>query len=421
MKTMALVWIALMLSCFSTMAQENTTDDPFGTPKPSWKFTILLGPDFKTEERPFLDAFTLYGHLKQLNSVPNLQLKDISIDIETPLPTEPGPSLQFRIPELKPDQTIDEVRKEYFAKAALPFGITRVNVQVDKTLKEPVSTIRIGMLNLPSVDWNKYLTIADMLSSNPCIEIYDETPLLKPGMLGSMMGGMGGGMGGMGMSGSDLMGAMAGMAANQPTWAEPTGLMEGNGMLISWSLKNKVVAAIDAESSTGWQRIEIDSDAITSPVVGMDMCLFLTRSTAYGYSRKANAWSKHLIQWNGEQPPSISIGNQLARVTTDDDVLVFTSSGRWFTRNLSTDSEPLSAEDLFTMSNPVSMSSAGADDSMMGAAPTTSPPDMMAGMGPAHWERLERFILLPRQFRICKLPSTYCVPPRMGSPKNQMN
>ena len=50
---MALVWIALMLSCFSAMAQEKTADDPFGTPKPSVKFTILLGPDFKTEERPF--------------------------------------------------------------------------------------------------------------------------------------------------------------------------------------------------------------------------------------------------------------------------------------------------------------------------------------------------------------------------------
>ncbi len=139
MKTLALGWIALMLSCFNAMAQEGNANDPFSTPKPTVKFKILLGPDFKTEESPFLDAFTLYGHLKQLNLVPNLQFKDISIDIETPLPTEPGPSLQVRVPELKPDQTIDEVRKEYFAKAALPVGIRRVDVQEDKALKQPVS------------------------------------------------------------------------------------------------------------------------------------------------------------------------------------------------------------------------------------------------------------------------------------------
>ncbi len=213
-----------------------------------------------------------------------------------------------------------------------------------------------------------------MLSSDPCIEIYDETPLLKPELQSSMMiggygggmGGMGGGMGGMGMSGADLMASINGLRA---TWAEPTGLIEGNGLLISWSLKNKLVAAIDAQASTDWQRIEIDGDAITSPVVGLDMCLFLTRTTAYGYSRKAKAWAKHPLQWNGEQPPMISIGNQLARVTTDDDLLVFTSTGRWFTRNSSTHSEPLSEEEMSSMAPNMVSAEGGLSGMMMGMGP----------------------------------------------------
>ena len=121
-----------------------------------------------------------------------------------------------------------------------------------------------------------------------------------------------------------------------PKWAEPTGFVEDAGMLISWSLKEKVVAVIDTTTSSDWVRTQLSGEKMTMPVISPGMCVFLTEATAYGFSAKAGTWEKQKFESFGEATPVVTLSNQMARITTTNDVLVFTHAGRWFSRNSAT-------------------------------------------------------------------------------------
>ncbi len=308
-----------------------------GETDPGVRFTILLGPNLEPGVEPFLDPYRLS---EQLTNVP---LDKIGVDIETPLPTQPGPSLHVRVPVPKEAES-DTKPDKHYQLLALRFGITRVHIQPVPSLDAPEIAVRVGVNTnrVRAIDWNKFVLAAKALSSDPSIEVFDETALVSDSAGDSMMaaGGMGmysGDYTGVGMEGYGAGGYSLSETETQASWAEPTGMVEGDGMLVSWSLKDNVVAAIDSETSSDWIRTQLSGNRMTTPVVVPGMCVFVTDDTAYGFSAKASTWAKHKFESASDSFPVVTVSNQSATIKTANDVLIFTQAGRWLSRNNATD------------------------------------------------------------------------------------
>lgn len=291
--------------------------DPFSSPPdlPAVQFGILLGPDLKPEDTPFLDAYELRQHFNQ--NFAEMEFNDISVDVETALPTQPGPYLLVRLPE-STRKTTTEADKAKLRTEALRFGINHVELEWDETAVDTQAIVRIGVLKngLQVHDWQKYMTAARVLSKSPRIEIYQR--------IASQYASDAGGFGG--------------SSPALPIWATPSGVMEEGDLLVSWSVKDKIVAAMATSGNTGWVRTSFIGDRITAPTIYNGICVFMSEQAAYGFSVQAGTWAKVDLKWNGEQPPNLSLSN-VASIKTDDDLLIFTHAGRWFSRNSATVSE----------------------------------------------------------------------------------
>lgn len=317
--------------------------DPFSSPPnpPAVQFGILLGPDLKPEDTPFLDPYELRQHFSR--NFAETEFNDISVDVETALPTQPGPYLLVRLPE-STRKTTTEADKAKLRTEALRFGINHVELEWDETAVDTQAIVRIGVLKngLQVHDWQKYMTAARALSKSPRIEIYQR--------IASQYASDAGGFGG---------------SSPAPSiWATPSGVMEEGDLLVSWSVKDKIVAAMATSGNTGWVRTSFTGDRITPPTTYNGIVVFISEDAAYGFSVQAGTWAKVDVKWNGEQPPNLSLSN-VASIKTDDDVLIFTHAGRWFSRNSAT------VPELAMMH--------GIDDDMM--QPSMGMGDMGGGMG----------------------------------------
>ena len=299
---------------FASPPQPAAADDPFPSPPspPAVQFGILLGPDLKPEETPFLDPYELHQHFSR--NFAETEFNDISVDVETALPTQPGPYLVVRLPE-STRETITEADKAKFRTEALRFGMNHVEIEWDETVVDAQAIVRVGVLKggLQAHDWQKYITAARALSKSPRIEIYQRIE-------GEFAG---------------LAGAYGGSSRALPIWAAPSGVMEERDLLVSWSVKDKIVAAMATSGNTGWVRTSFTGDRITPPTAYNGIVVFISEDAAYGFSVQAGAWAKVDLKWNGEQPPELSLSN-VASIETDDDILIFTHAGRWFSRNSAT-------------------------------------------------------------------------------------
>jgi hypothetical protein len=111
--------------------------------------------------------------------------------------------------------------------------------------------------------------------------------------------------------------------------------MEEGDLLVSWSVKDKIVAAMATSGNMGWVRTNFIGDRITAPTAYNGILVFMSEDAAYGFSVQAMTWAKVDLKWNGKQPPKLSLSN-VASIETDDDILIFTHAGRWFSRNNAT-------------------------------------------------------------------------------------
>ncbi len=354
--------VMLCLCCFTPLdAQEApaSTDpfggsgalpmgaDPFGgaPPRaiPDVKFVILLGPNVKPGEKPFLDPYEIARQRNFTNPVP---IDAIAVDLQAPLPTKPGNSVQVRHPDSLPGSQVFESYEAGVRAKAIRFGLTDVVFTPTQNAARPTISVRIGLTTgqINPNDLPKYIAAArDLDHEHPTIELYNAAPLLNHGdMMGMGMdsgyGGMEGMMGGedMGMGGYDL-----GSSVDIPLWAEAEGTVQEDGIVVSWSLTKGFAAAIGKQSGSGWISVKLTGRKMTPPIVSNSICAFYCDDTAYAFSATAGRWDTVKLALPTEPMPPITLDGQSAMIRTADDFHIFTASGQWSSRSKASEPEPV--------------------------------------------------------------------------------
>ncbi|TWU32902.1 hypothetical protein [Novipirellula artificiosorum] len=197
------------------------------------KFVILLGPNLKSGEKPFLDAYEL-SRAASVSGGASLPISQdaIDVDLKTPLPTDAGISAQGRYPQKWDKEELDQFTTRIRAQA-IRFGITDVRFEPfpEETAKKTPRTSRSDRVSFPFSEVNaketafvrvpvrlgrpdfavltKAAAAARALDAeNPKIELFNAPPPAQHA--GGYGDGMYGGMGDMyGMSdGGEMYGGM---------------------------------------------------------------------------------------------------------------------------------------------------------------------------------------------------------------------
>jgi len=162
------------------------TADPFGDRRT--KIVILLGPDYDFSKPPFQSSDSFVEMFNSQNSQV-LELNQVTIDIETPLPNEP----LVTVFAAYPSDDADEVELKKYRKrvqlSALRFGINHIELvprAADRIRNESDSLIWIRVpyyaMNDDAISLQKYYLIATYLAESfggnprqPRMEVFDAT------------------------------------------------------------------------------------------------------------------------------------------------------------------------------------------------------------------------------------------------------
>lgn len=221
MKVIAATLLLFFIDHSSTLAQGQggmmeSGGGGLGGGQTKTKFVILLGPDLKPGEVPFLDAYDMArGHDPNVISL-FIPVESISVDQKTPLPTQPGISVHVEYSNPLPGAdgpTIIELESKVRSEA-IRYGITAVETKLVEAGDKVRIFLRVGLPNgdLFGINIQKFATLAETLDpDNPTIEVFDERPIHAKNGLAMGMGMAGyGGMSGMTMS-SEMGGYSNGM------------------------------------------------------------------------------------------------------------------------------------------------------------------------------------------------------------------
>ncbi len=219
------------------------------------KFVILLGPDLKPGEVPFLDAYDMARGYDPNVVSQFIPVESISVDQKTPLPTEPGISVHVEYPNPLPGAdgpTITELESTVRAEA-IRYGITAVETKPVEAGDKVRMFLRVGLPNgnLTGINIKKFAAAAETLDlDNPTIEVFDERPIqaksrlamgmgmsgysYMSSMMGSEMAGDGTGTGSIGLPGS--VGSVASSPLTKsPAWASSSGSISDSDTYLSSS------------------------------------------------------------------------------------------------------------------------------------------------------------------------------------------
>jgi len=367
MKVIAATLLLFFIDHSSTLAQgqggmmESGGGGLGGFGQTKTKFVILLGPDLKPGEVPFLDAYDMArGHDPNVISL-FIPVESISVDQKTPLPTQPGISVHVEYSNPLPGAdgpTIIELESKVRSEA-IRYGITTVETKLVEAGVKVRMFLRVGLPNgdLFGINIQKFAAAAETLDpDNPTIEVFDERPIhakngltmgmgmagyggmsggyggMSAGMgMGSEMGGDGGEMGGMGLPegiGSDA----SSPTMKSPAWASPSGSISDSDTYLSWS--PGTVAARSTQTGDSWIEVKLSGDKMTAPTIGEKVCAFWSDNKAYAFSAVVGRWDVLPLNSPPDKPPTIVLDAQSAQIKTDDDIHIFTAaSGRWSSRS----------------------------------------------------------------------------------------
>lgn len=351
----------LLLLCLIDVSVVQAQDSagyapPLASQTSKTKFIVLLGPDLKPGEKPFLDPYEM-----SRQPIGNMQIpaEAISVDVVRPLPTTPGVSVQVGYPAKSMDPAKQEKLTDEIRSKALRFGITQIEFAPSEGPDAVDTRVRVGLSEngmggmgsgglFSGINLAKYVSAAAVLNpDNPTIELFDERPLRvnQDGMMGMEFsgggmtmdgGGMDMGMGAMSGYGGDM--AMGGYeepaAAKRPRWAEAEGTVTGSELVVSWSLEKKSASAISLQSGGRWVPVKLSGEKMTQPIVEGSICAFYCDDTAFAFSAKVGRWDTLQVKSPAGAAPPISSNGQSATIKTDDDLHIFTAvSGRWASRS----------------------------------------------------------------------------------------